>query len=282
MHRAIGVLVRATTLARCGHFYGLPNRRFAALGSCARSLPIDANLLTRPRQANQELASVRPGTWPTNGPHGRRGSYLGGVASGYYHPLVIRPRARRSVPMYCVIAAALACAIVTGCGASQPRQTAHRRLPVYAAGKLIGYCHGYFSGSGPSVSFHTEWRRGSHEASLCAGGISERVYDALYKVAGSHGLNGTRLLRLVRVPPSAAVNGRIVDVYTTTAKLVGFCSPGDTTGSLVCAREGRQTSIYDPRAKLLGQCTPGQLMSGQGNLVCTEEVPREGPGSVAA
>jgi len=190
--------------------------------------------------------------------------------------------------MCCVIAAALACALVAGCGTSQPRRTTPRkpgreqRVPLYAADKLIGYCRGAFLGSGPLLSFHTESRRGSREASLCAGGTSERVYDALYKVAGSQGLHGARLLRLVRVHPGSAMRGRIVGVYTARAKLVGFCVPGDATGSLVCAGEGRQVSIYNLRARLLGHCTPNELMSGQGNLVCTEEVPSDGPGYVGA
>jgi hypothetical protein len=189
--------------------------------------------------------------------------------------------------MSCATTAALACTIVAGCGTSQPgltpRKPSHeRRLPVYAAGKLIGYCHGYFSGSGPSVSFHTEWRRGSREGSFCGGGISDGAYDVLYKVPGSHGLNGARLLRLVRVQSGSTKRGRIVGVYTAGAKLVGFCVPGAATGSLVCTGQGRQISIYDLRARLLGRCTPNDLVSGQGNLACTEEVPGNGPGSVSA
>jgi hypothetical protein len=191
-----------------------------------------------------------------------------------YYPSMTHSLARRTD----VIVATLACAIMAGCGTTRPRQASVRkpddkqRLPVYAAGKLIGYCRGDFSGSGPSVAFHAEFRRGSREATLCASRVGEGVRDALYKVAGSHGDDGARILRLLRVDSGPALKGRVVAIYTVRAKLVGFCVPSRSIGNFVCTEQGRRMSVYSLSARPLGYCTPNELLSGEGNLVCTQEV----------
>jgi hypothetical protein len=255
--------------------------RHHPLRSAQESLPAEKPLCpSGDRAVAQALAVVTRRRWRSY-PNEEQ-TLLYQMQAGYYPPMTHSFAHRNGL-----IVAALACAIIAGCGTSHSRPTLpdkadrERRLPVYAAGKLIGYCRGDFSGSGPLVSFHAHWKHGSREASLCVGGVGEHFYDALYKVAGSHGLNGARLLHLVRVHTGSAIKGRVVGVYTAKARLVGFCVPGHTTGSLVCAGQGRQISIYNLNTRLLGDCTPSELVSGRGNLVCTQEVPSEGPSSVA-
>jgi hypothetical protein len=72
---------------------------------------------------------------------------------------------------------------------------------------------------------------------------------------------------------------RVIDVYTSNAKLIGSCTFGETSGparALLCTEEAatstasRKVGVYTSNAKLLGYCTPKSTEPTDEHLVCTE------------
>jgi hypothetical protein len=181
---------------------------------------------------------------------------------------------------------------LAGCGTSWPRTTARQqpalpqaRLPVYNAGKLLGYCHGQLVHKGRSIAFETRFLHGSHEALICAQNAIGPVHSELYKAsASSRGLAGARILRLQSAQASTGVKRAGISVYSTTAKLLGFCTPGKGgtgTGNLVCTTPEHQLQAYTLQGRPLGTCTPDDPVSGVGKLVCIEEVPSDDHGQAS-
>jgi hypothetical protein len=172
------------------------------------------------------------------------------------------------------IAAFAVCLVLGGCGGERQQQRHLARVPVYAGGKIQGICRGDLSGKGESVFFHPYFKRGSREATICNARSSRQSVSVLYKLrTRPNGPVSLRLLRLRIKDDRYALRSRAINIYTTTAKALGFCTTGNASGTAkyVCTTEDRRIGIYTRTARFLGSCTPNETESGQGTFVCLEQ-----------